>query len=189
MQDCLVKNSERKRLFGNIRWIIFGGLASLCGLVVGLIVHWQPVKTVKRQQAALIRAIEARKPAKFRRLLASNYADRWRFSPADLSEAMLDVSSQFLAMRITPEDFDLVLTGTQAVVTTRLNLGGSPMGGGVQIAQMINRLEEPFVFNWEKQNFLSSSWRLVSVENPAIPDNAWNYVPGSIRGAMKGGDF
>jgi len=184
-----MKKNWRKRLFGNIRLILLGCLALICVLFGGLLVHWQPGRTIKRQQASLIRSIEARKPARFQRLLANDYKDRWGFGPENLAEAVLDVNSQFLTMRLTPEDSALEVSGKDALVTVRLKVGGTPIGAGAQIVQLFNRLEEPFVFKWEKQSFLPSSWRLVSVENPSIPDNAWNYLPGSIRAAMKSGDF
>jgi hypothetical protein len=188
MQDGAVKNIERKDLFGHSRWIVVGSLVFI-SVLVGLLIHWQPGKTVQRQQAALIRAIESGKSAKFRRLLAADYKDRWGFNPANLSEAITDVGSQFMIMRLTPETPVFEVKGGKATVTAHLKVGGNPIGGGAQIMQVVNRLGEPFVFTWEKQNFLPSSWRLVSIENPAIPENAWNYVPGSIRAAMKGGEF
>jgi hypothetical protein len=186
LQDPQVKKSPRNFLFGYVRVVIIGTLTAVLISIIGLMIHWQPVKTVKRQQVTLLHAVESRKGARLRRLVASQYRDRWGFDANDITESMLDARSQFLAMAINTENQDIAIEGKKAVVTTRLKLGGTPIMGGSEIISRINRLDQPFVFTWEKQSFLPSSWRLVTVENKAIPDNVWNYEPGSIRAAMQG---
>jgi hypothetical protein len=52
--------------------------------------------------------------------------------------------------------------------------------------RQLNRLEEPFVFTWQKKSFLPASWRLVRVENPSLPDDLYGYRPGDIGRAMRG---
>lgn len=181
-----MKKTSRNFLLGYVRGVILGTLAAVVIALIGLMVHWQPERTVKRQEATLIDAIETKKGARFRRLLSNEYKDRWGFTVDDATNAMLDLRSQFIVLGVIPENEKVVIKGRSATVTSRLTLRGTPIGGGSQVIQEINRLKDPWVFTWKKQSFLPSSWRLVSIDNPAIPDNVWGYEPGSIRSMMEG---
>ncbi len=140
-----------------------------------------------KRQASLLDGIERRSPPRIQRLVAESYSDRWDFDREDLVLTMVDAGSQFLALVVTPEEQRIEIEGRRAVVTTRLVVGGNPVGpGGHEVVRQINRLKEPFVFTWEKQSFLPSSWRLVSVDNAALPDELYGYEPGDIRRAMRG---
>jgi hypothetical protein len=186
LQDPQVKTRPRNFLFGYVRLAIIGALAVILVAIIGLVVHWQPLKTLQRQQNTLLGAIESKKGARFRRMVSSEYRDRWGFNVDDITEAMLDARSQFLALVIHSKDQEIKVNGKEAVITCRLTLGGTPIVGGSEVTRRINQLKDPFVFTWRKQSFLPSSWRLISIENPSIPDNVWNYEPGSIRAAMEG---
>ncbi|HQZ27040.1 MAG TPA: hypothetical protein PK648_02735, partial [Verrucomicrobiales bacterium] len=75
----------------------------------------------------------------------------------------------------------------RVTVTAKLMISGKPVGpAGLEVTRQVNLLKEPFVFTWEKQSFLPNSWRLVRVDNPALPDDLYGYEPGDIRRAMKG---
>ena len=81
----------------------------------------------------------------------------------------------------------LSLAGDRATITARLVIGGRPVGpAGQEVMQQINRLEEPFVFTWERKSFLPGSWRLVRVDNAALPGDLHGYEPGDFRRAMRG---
>ena len=186
LQNPQVKKKSRNHNFGYVRTVILITLVVVLVAVVGLIVHWQPLKTVKRQHLSLIDSIERKKGAKFRRMLSNQYHDRWGFDVNDATEAMLDMRSQFMALGINSENEAIKISGKEATVTVNLSLTGTPLPGGGQITRHINGLEQPWVFEWQKESFLPSSWRLISIENKSLPENLWNYEPGSIRRAMQG---
>lgn len=169
-------STGRQRFFspGYIQWLLIGGLALVVVLVISLIVHWQPERVVKRQQASLFRAVETRKPARIRRLLSNGYEDRWGFTAQEASDAFLEARSHFLALGIEIESQGIVFEGKRATATIDVNLVGTSLGPvGSEVIRFVNRLEDPFIFTWEKETFLPSSWRLVDVENEGIPIEAW----------------
>lgn len=181
-----MKIQSRNLVFGYVRVVILGTLVAVVLAIIGLIIHWRPAKTVNRQQATLIDAVESKKGARFRRLLSNEYKDRWGFTVEDATEAMLDVRSQFMTLGITLKEQKIEIAGKRAKIITKFTLGGTPIGGGNEVKRHINGLDTPWEFTWKKQSFLPSSWRLVNIENEAIPDNVWGYEPGSIRRQMNG---
>jgi len=188
-----VRNSQR--LFtirryegGNARWILIAAISGLLLVVLLVALQMRPASQIAKRQASLIEGIERRSPARIQRLLAKEYRDRWGFTSEQIVESMVDAGSQFMALVVTPEGETVVFgEGGEATVTARLILGGKPVGPvGNEVTRRINQLEEPFVFVWKKQSFLPSSWRLVSVDNAALPDDLYGYEPGDIRRAMQG---
>jgi len=156
--------------------------------VVGWIV-WQmrPSVVLAKRHAALIDGIERRSPARISRLVAKGYSDRWGFSCEDLVATMIDGGSQFLVLTVETEDLATAIDGRRAEISFRMLLGGTPVGpAGGGVLRQINQLGSPFVFTWEKQSFLPSSWRLVRVENAALPDDLYGYEPGDLKRAIRG---
>ncbi len=87
---------------------------------------------------------------------------------------------------ITPEDGRWEIGKGRAVATMRLVVGGRSLSPvGQEVMRQVNRIGEPFVFTWERQNFLPSSWRLVSVENGGLPDDLYGYEPGGFGRAIR----
>ncbi len=147
----------------------------------------RPSVVLAKRQASLFDGIERRSPPRIRRLVAERYSDRWEFDRDDLVLTMVDAGSQFLALVVTPEEQRTEIDGRTATVSARLVVGGNPVGPvGNEVLRQVNRLDEPFVFTWEKESFLPSSWRLVKVDNAALPDGLYGYEPGDIRRAMRG---
>lgn len=180
--DSQVKNNRCNHLFGFSRIVILVSVVVIAALGIGLVIYWQPAKCVQRQQATLVKSIESRKAARIRRLVSNQYSDRWGFAAEDITNAILDCGSQFIALAVVPEDEVLEITGKNATVSSRITFRGTPLGPGAgEVTRRVNRLNQPFLFTWQKQSFLPSSWRLVSLENEAIPDDAWGYEPGSLR--------
>lgn len=143
-------------------------------VVISLIVHWQPERVIKRQQSSLFRAVETRKAARIRRLLSNEYEDRWGFTAQEASDAFLEARGHFLALGIEVESQTIAFEGKRAKVTIDLKLVGTSLGPvGGEVIRFVNRLEDPFIFTWEKETFLPSSWRLLDVENQGFPIEAW----------------
>lgn len=162
-------------------------LSGVAALVLAVAWSMRPAAVVARQQAALLDGVSRRNPARIRRLVAEDYADRWEFAREDLVEAMVDAGSQFIALVVTPEDERIEIEGRRATVVSRLVVGGKPAGpAGQEVMRQVNRTEEPFVFVWERRGFLPSAWRLVGFDNPAFPADLHGYEPGDFRRAMRG---
>ncbi len=184
---------ESQRIFasgafrGNARVILLAVVAVLTVLTFIVVRQLGPAKMVARQQASLIDGIERRNPARIQRLVAEHYGDRWGFSRDDLVETMVDAGSQFLALSVVMEGTSLLIDGKHATINAKLVVGGKPVGpAGMEVTRRINQLNAPFVFVWEKQSFLPSSWRLVRMDNVDLPDELYGYEPGDIRRAMHG---
>lgn len=166
---------------------MLASLAAVAALVIVVVLQSRASVVVPKRQAALLEGIERRSPARIRRLVAEGYTDRWEFTREDLVETMLDGGASFLTLVVTAEDNTLVFEEGRAVVTQRLTLGGNAAGpAGQEVMRLVNRLGEPFVFTWEKQSFLASSWRLVEVDNPDLPQELYGYEPGDLRRMMRG---
>jgi len=167
--------------------LLVASIAAFLTLVVIVAIQWRPSKVLERRQASLIDGIERRNPARIQRLVSPGYRDRWDFTREDIVETMVDAGSQFIALVVTPENQSVVFEKSRGTVSARLIISGKPVGpGGNEVTRRVNQLKEPFVFTWEKESFLPSSWRLVKVDNAGLPDELYGYEPGDIRRAMRG---
>lgn len=188
-----MKNTQRdsRRLAGPcegrvILWLCLG-LAALVALAATVLWQSRAAVAVPKRQAALLEGIERRSPARVARLMSPRYDDRWGFTREDAVEALADVGSQFMTLVLTPLEERLELEDGRALVETRLRVGGNPIGPiGNEVTRRVNQLREPFVFVWEKEGGFPARWRLVSIEQPEIPQNLHGYTPGDVRRAMRG---
>jgi hypothetical protein len=167
------------------------GVAVVSALVVVLCIvfglQMRASVVLEKRQAALLDGIERRNPGRIQRLVAEDYTDRWGFSRKEIVTSLVDVGSQFLALVVKSGDGRLHIEDGTATYTTKLTIGGKPLGpAGQEAMRQLNQLEEPFVFTWEKKSFLPASWRLVRVENASLPDELYGYRPGDIGRAMRG---
>ncbi len=182
-----MKKSQRKSFVGSARCIFLVAIAALL-LVVGIIVYQtRPVRVIGKKQDALIAGIEKRNAARMKRMVAESYEDKWGFDDDEAIEAIVDVGSQFMALVLTAENREIEIEGERATVKVDLTVSGKPVGPvGNEVTRRLNRLTNPFVFEWEKQSFLPSSWRLVRIDHEDLPAELYGYEPGDIRRAMKG---
>ncbi len=173
-----MKTSPRKQEVGlaHIRLLAF--LVALGFLTTGLVIHWHPDRTVRRQQEALLEAVEKAKAARIRRLMSAHYEDRWGMTPEEATDAVLEVRKHFLALALETEAWQLDREGSRATVSCRITVRGTPLGpAGGMATREINKLATPFVFTWEKESFLPSTWCLTRIDNPSLPDRLDNYAP------------
>lgn len=172
---------------GRALWILLTAIGGLLLVVFLVALQMRPAHQIAKRQASLIEGIERRSPARIQRLLSRNYEDRWGFTGEQIVESMVDAGSQFMALVVTPEE-EVIRFDEEggATVSARLMLSGKPVGPvGNEVTRRVNQLAEPFLFEWRKESFLPSSWRLVRVENAALPDDLYGYEPGDIRRAMQ----
>ena len=127
-EDSQVKKNSSAQLSGFARIALIAVLVLIVALVIGFVVYWQPKKTVQRQQATLIKAIEKRKAARIRRLISGSYKDRWGFTPEDATEAMLDTRSQFLVLAVKPVEDSLTIDGKKGIFQARFETRRHPDG-------------------------------------------------------------
>lgn len=184
---AFLRNSQR---ISNPRLTLW--LAITAVLLFAFLVGWiawqlRPSRVVAQRQAALIEGIEKRSSARIARLVSEEYSDRWGFSRNDAVEAVLDVGSQFFTLVIRSTDQVTTINEESGVVQVRLELSGKPVGPiGNEATRRLNQLEGPFEFTWKKETFLPTSWKLVKIDHPGLPDDLYGYEPGDIRRAMKG---
>ncbi len=166
--------------------MIIAALVIVAGFTIWLVVQSMPSNAVRKKQAAFLMGIETRSSSRILKTIAEDYTDRWKFSRNDLVETTLDAGSQFMVMVVKGEEISYERDGKTAIVKMKLKISGKPLGiFGKEITRRINSLKEPFVFTWEKQSFLPFSWRLVRMDNPALPDKLYGYTPGALRKMMK----
>jgi len=182
-----VKVTQSNQQFGYSRWILIAVVAGniLAGIII--LVQSMPSKAVRKKQAAFLVGLEKRSPARIQRLVSENYTDRWEFNRDDIVATMLDAGSQFLVLVVRGEEVGFEQQDGVVTVTMDLTISGKPVGpAGQEVMRRINQLNTPFVFTWKKENFLPTSWRLISIDNETLPDELYGYEPGSLRRAMRG---
>lgn len=182
-----MNKSQRKIESGSTRWVVIASFSALL-VAVGVVI-WQSraERVVTKRQESFFEGVERRDPRLIERLLADDYEDRWGFSGADAAKSIVDVGSQFMTLVVTADAQTATFEDGTAEVKAKLTVGGNPVGPvGNEVTRRINRLKEPFVFTWEKQSFLPSSWRISSIDQPELPKELYGYKPGDIRRAMRG---
>jgi hypothetical protein len=184
---AFVRISQRLNNSGLARWIVPAIVAVFVVFSVAVGLQMRATVVLEKRQAALFDGIERRNPGRIQRLVAEDYTDRWGFSRKEIVTSLVDVGSQFLTLVVKPEDGHLEIGDGTATFTTKLTIGGKPLGPvGQEATRQLNQLKQPFVFTWEKKSFLPASWKLIRVENPALPDDLFGYRPGDIGRAMRG---
>lgn len=182
-----VRVSQRLITRRSVRRIVLPAAAGLLALSILVGMQLRPAVVLRKRQASLLDGIERRNPGRIRRLVAEDYNDRWGFARDEIVTSMVDAGSQFLALVVSSDEGRLEIEEGVATFTTKLTVAGKPIGpAGQEAMRRINRLEEPFVFTWEKKSFLPSGWRLVRVENDDLPDDLHGYRPGDIGRSMRG---
>ncbi|MDA7921523.1 hypothetical protein N9B73_07185 [Verrucomicrobiales bacterium] len=182
-----MKDTQHKSNQGSARIIMLIIAALAVALLVFVGLQFRPANAVAKKQASLIQGIEKRSASRIQRLLSENYVDRWEFTDEEIVEAVVDVGSQFMALVVTEEDQTLEINDGVAVTTAKLVISGKPVGpAGQEVTKRVNQLKTPFTFTWKKESFLPTSWRLVKIDNPGLPEHLYGYEPGDIRRAMRG---
>lgn len=171
--------------FGYIRPILIAGLAVLAGLISLAVVHWSPKRVVERKQAAFIVALEDRSQRKLRRLVSTEYRDRWGFDRDDVITSILDVGGQFFILAVIPSETGFEVEKRSVTVTSRLEISGSGSPIANQAIRTANRLKRPFRFTWRKESFWPGDWNLAELDNPDIPGDLYGYEPGDIGALMQ----
>jgi len=145
--------------------------AALVTLVLYSARLWQPERQVRLHTAHLLKAVEGRQWKKVDSFVADNYSDRWKHDKTFVLRASNEVFSQFLFLTIHGETLQCEISGSTGVTHDRVKISGS--GGPLSelVVQEVNRLQQPFVFTWERRSWKPWDWQLTRFDQPelAIP--------------------
>ncbi|MEO0414379.1 MAG: hypothetical protein AAF226_05450 [Verrucomicrobiota bacterium] len=167
--------------------LTMGGLILLLLFLIFSLVHWSPDRTIRRNQDAFLRGLEAREPSQFDQYIAESYKDRWGFSKAEMTASYMDIATQIMLVVLKNEETKHERAGKRALNYQTIELSAKPLGPlGQVVIQKANQLEGPWEFTWEKQSAMPWSWQIVEIDHPELPKNLFNYKPGSIRNALEG---
>ncbi len=153
--------------------------ALLVGLVMAALRWSRPESRIPARQKALMSAVSSRNWSKVERLMSENYRDHWHHDRAHARDTLSTVAGGFLTLEVTLQApvLDIDATGGPEI-RGRLRLQGSGGGLAPMVQREVNRLEEPFVFVWEKTGSLPWHWSLLRVEQEELQRRASLNLPG-----------
>lgn len=134
---------------------------------------------IERKQSAFLETIGNAAWPKCEKLVSEHYADQWKLTRTDLLLVFKDIRSQFLSVAISLRNGSLTIDEGHATYSGFLHLEGRGLGIGAQAQSEIDRLEDPFSFQWDKESILPWSWKLVRVEHPTL-EKPEGYQPGDL---------
>ncbi len=152
-------------------------------LPVLLLAAWHflsPARQLRAAQSRLLTAISKKDAAACAKLVHPDYTDNWNFTAADWPALLADLRtlSPILEIIAVGPDYE----ADNGVVDTALQVKsvGGPASEFIQGQSA--ELKETTRFIWKRDAWRPWSWRLVSVQNPAleIPDD---YRPGRYSSA------
>lgn len=144
-------------------------VALLAGVILTLLKWSRPEARLPARQKALLSAVSSRNWSKVERMMSENYQDRWHKDSAEAIQTLSVIGSNFLTLDTTMLSPVLDLGAADGPeMRGRLELKGAGGGLAPSIIRQVNRLEEPFVFTWEKSGSLPWQWSLVRVAHPEL---------------------
>jgi hypothetical protein len=142
---------------------------------------------VTTRQEKLFAALSAKKWDRCGRYLSEDYRDQWNFGREDALLSLRDVGSQFFFLQVRGSEYRLQIApdgrGGNAQAIIRLEGSGGPLAQVIQARA--NRIEEPFHFHWRKESWWPTAWRIVRIENAALPEDLYGYRPGDFSRALQ----
>ena len=138
-----------------------------------------PTRQLKVAQNRLLEAISSKDAAAIAKLLHPDYTDPWGFSATDWPGILKDL--RLLSPILDLKMIDPVLDAAHGVVDTSLQAKSAGGPAAELIADRAVELQEPTRFLWKRQPWQPWSWRLVSVQNPAL-EIPPGYQPGKLSG-------
>lgn len=142
-------------------------------LLLATVHYLSPSRQLKASQNQLLEAISNKDEAKLMKLVDPDYTDQWSFTAADWPAILKDLRMlspvlEIVAVNPVPDvDNGVVDTALQA------KSAGGPVADSIA-AQGV-ALKEPTRFVWKRRSWTPWSWRLVSIQNPAVE------IPSSYR--------
>jgi hypothetical protein len=110
---------------------------------------------------------------RFSTFLSTQYHDRWGHDKTFTVRETSEVLRQFFALTIEREEVRFELANDRAMVAERLKLEGNGTAIAQFARQEVNRLREPFVFEWTRQSWKPWDWQLTRADNAQLRVGEW----------------
>ena len=142
--------------------------------------RWRPAVQIQFKQRALLEAVQKNSSSKWGALISENYEDAWGLEKAEAEAGFGELRRHFLFVDLKATDPSVTVDGNVGQVSAMLEVAGrgSPIGEGIK--DIVNGLDSPFVFTWQKEGKMPWSWRLIEVSNESLPDLR-GYQPGDLE--------
>jgi hypothetical protein len=129
---------------------------------------WQPERQVRLHHGNFLKAVERRSWSRMRNFLADNYSDRWGHDKEIVMQGVSSVFRQFIFVTVEHAERSIELGAGDATVRSMVKISGN--GGALAQFAMtkVNKLSEPFEFEWRKQSWKPWDWQLVRVDHPSM---------------------
>jgi hypothetical protein len=129
---------------------------------------WQPERQVRLHTAHFLKAVERRNWDGVQGFVSDKYSDRWGHDKEIVVREAREVFRQFVLLTVQNETVACDVAAGTGIAHTRVKLAGN--GGPLaQFAvEKVNRLREPFVFEWRSMSWKPWDWRLVRVDHPEL---------------------
>lgn len=103
-----------------------------------------------------------------RELLADDYSDRWGHDKVSVVDRTKQVFSQFFAVTIEAQEFDLTEADGIGQVRARLKIKGTGGPLAELVVQKAATLQQPFTFEWRQLSWKPWHWGLAKVDQPEL---------------------
>ncbi len=153
-----------------MRWLIRLGILAVLALLIWFV--WPFLKSGKAQAETchrdLFRAAERRQWDKAAVFLASTYEDQWGNRAPEAINVARELLMGFIVLDIDWTTIELSENDGTVKVRGHAKITGSGAGFSQAVMDETNKVKEPWVFTWRKENWKPSSWKLINVKNPAL---------------------
>lgn len=137
-------------------------------LLYFVFVHWAPERQVRVKQEQLVLAIAGSDRDTYTALISPVYRDEWNFDRDKLLKAIRQLNRQFISLQATWTPGVQTTSDSTASATGKIQLTGRGNMIGQEAMTRINRLKNPFTFQWKKESWKPWGWRLVRIDQPDL---------------------
>jgi hypothetical protein len=126
---------------------------------------WQPERQALKHQQSLLKAASNRNWKKVAALIGEEYKDQWGFDKKSAIREGREILRQFFVLEIQGETVAIEAGKNTIAILQRLTVDGK----GTVVAEMVkgevNKLRQPFHFEWKRQSWKPWDWQLVRTDN------------------------
>ena len=123
---------------------------------------------VQRRQDLIIKLAAQRKWDAVTQMLTTDYEDQWSMSREDSVELAKELLQGFLVLNIDWTTAEITVNENVAKVRGHAKLSGSGVGFSQHIIDLVNTLNEPWVFTWRTDGWKPDDWKLLSLRNTEL---------------------
>lgn len=146
------------------------------------IFEWPSSIQVPLKQEAFLIAIEEGDNSAWDTLLSETYEDQWGFSKSNALVALQDVRSQLIGLDVVWTSEDTMINDGAGTLSGDMHFEATGFFGTDALTSLLNGLDEPWIFEWQKESWIPWSWKLVRIENDSL--NIGGYRPGDLKKKM-----